>query len=596
MLRARLALGLLSLLLLLAGVGAYALWTTREVGYAVSGRVVAHARGLVADRQLKEQAERLGEALRQVRQYDFANTRKTLAGGLDAMRRALREQAAADADAARGGRLAAVSQTLDAFAARADSEQSAQEEPLEQMRRDGSALFAVQQAVTELSDYDAAALISAEQGTHQAAKRAAAVFASGLAAALILAAGLAWYTGRLLMKPIRQLTASAAALGEGRLDQDVPVASRDELGQLAATFNTMAARLRAYRDAMTEKALRAQRTMEATLTTTPDPLFVLDAAGRTTVRNPAAVALEAAPEFTGGFPAGLAGPLAEVLARGEHYLPADYSRAVTVRGRHYLPRILAIGDQLSDFRGAAVILQDVTKFRLLDDAKSNLAGTVGHELKTPLTSLRLSVYLLLEEQVGRLEPAQRELLETAREAADRLLRILDDLLDLTRLESGGTLVTPAPEPPAELLADMAAEIKPLADERRQTLRAQIAPGLPAAVAVDRERIRHVFINLLGNASKYSPPGGVIELYAEPAADGWVRFGVRDDGPGLAESDLARVFEKFYRAPGQLEKGAGLGLAIAREIVVAHGGTIACRNRPEGGADFYFMIPGPLVTT
>ena len=132
-----------------------------------------------------------------------------------------------------------------------------------------------------------------------------------------------------------------------------------------------------------------------------------------------------------------------VLATDEHYLPTDYGRVVTFRvgreDRHYLPRILAIGDKLTEFKGAAVILQDVTKFRLLDDAKTNLVGTVSHELKTPLTGLRMAVYLLLEKTLGPLEPAQREMLESARDDADRLLRILDSLLDLTRLEAGASV-------------------------------------------------------------------------------------------------------------------------------------------------------------
>src|SRR5206468_3112934 len=117
-------------------------------------------------------------------------------------------------------------------------------------------------------------------------------------------------------------------------------------------------------------------------------------------------------------PPGLAEPLGRVLATGEHYLPTDYSCVVTLRlgreDRHYLPRILAIGDKLTEFKGAAIILQDVTKFRLLDDAKTNLVGTVSHELKTPLTSLRMAVYLLLEQKLEGLTATQRDLLETAR--------------------------------------------------------------------------------------------------------------------------------------------------------------------------------------
>jgi signal transduction histidine kinase len=356
----------------------------------------------------------------------------------------------------------------------------------------------------------------------------------------------------------------------------------------------MAAKLRAYRDAMAARVQRTQRTMEAALNSTPDPLFVVGRDGCHEVRNPAAEALAAAPDFHAGFPPVLRAHLDEVLATGRHFLPTGYGDLLTLRvaseERHYLPRILAIGDRLTGFDGAAVFLQDVTRFRLLDDAKSNLVGTVSHELKTPLTSLRMAVYLLLEKNVGELTPRQRELLETARDDADRLLRILNDLLDLARLESGVARLNRAVVPVAGLLEEMAREVRPMADAR--SLRIEVRPPpRPATVSVDADRIRHVFINLLSNSVKYSPEGGVVSLYAGPADAGFLRFGVRDQGPGIPQESLGRIFEKFYRVPGQSQKGAGLGLAIAREIVLAHGGTIGCSSRPGEGSDFHFLLPG-----
>jgi len=258
--------------------------------------------------------------------------------------------------------------------------------------------------------------------------------------------------------------------------------------------------------------------MEATLTSTPDPVFVVSADGRHTIRNPAAEQLAQAPEFAHGFPPALAAPLADVFATGDHYLPTDYRRIVTLHvareDRHYLPRILAIGDKLTEFKGAAVILQDVTKFRLLDDVKTNLVGTVSHELKTPLTSLRMAVYLLLEQNIGALVPQQRELLETARDDADRLLRILDNLLDLTRLEGGASALDRRAVPVADLLNNGAAEARALTAAAGQGSAVMVEPELAAAtLSVDVDRIRHVFMNLLSNASKYSPAGSTITLSA-----------------------------------------------------------------------------------
>jgi len=140
-----------------------------------------------------------------------------------------------------------------------------------------------------------------------------------------------------------------------------------------------------------------------------------------------------------------------------------------------------------------------------------------------------------------------------------------------------------------LLDDMAVEMKAILEAAGQVVMVAIDPAV-SVVNVEAERIRHVFINLLANASKYSPKGTTITLYAEPAHDGFIRFGVRDQGPGIPEGSVHSVFDKFYRVPGQEKKGAGLGLTISREIVVAHGGSIACANLPGEGSDFYFLLP------
>jgi signal transduction histidine kinase len=590
MLRTRLLLGFMLLLILLSAVGAYAVWTTQALGKSVAAVVVANARGLIVAQQLKDEANRLGSALRQLRAADTSGNRAEFESVRGACQTLLQHQLGSPGGGAeRTAQLQDVEVALQRLAGRGTSATAASLRPLALMKADEAALYSVLRTIDRLTEHDAGNLQRAEDMARQLTTRTTTVFGVGVTIAVLLAFLFAWALGRGLLQPIQRLTISAAALGEGNLDHDVPVTSNDEIGALARTFNTMAAKLRIYRDAMTEKARRAQRTMEATLTSTPDPLFVVSCTGALEVRNPAAETLAATPEFARGFPEALAHPLQAVLATGTHYLPTDYNRVVTVRDRHYLPRILAIGDTLTDFRGAAVVLQDVTKFRLLDDAKSNLVATVSHELKTPLTSLRLSVYLLLEQQLGSLTAGQRELAETARDDTDRLLRILDDLLDLSRIESG--VARPHLEKVGidGLFENLAREILPLLTAAGQNLTVHAAPGCDA-VPMDRDSIRHVFINLLTNASKYSPMGGEIELYTEPADHGFVRFGVRDHGPGLAEEHQQRVFEKFYRVPSQVKKGAGLGLAICREIVVAHGGSIACHSMPGEGCDFHFMLP------
>src|SRR5664280_2287686 len=594
MLRTRLYLGLLPLLLLLIVMGGYAVVTCLELSRSVEFTLVANYRALLATEAMKNAATLMNNALYQPLSGDVSAPEQFTAQR-SLFERNLHEQSMASAGTPRAPLVEAVD---DSFLAQVKADTAflqvgAQSRQVVD-RPTATACFTTLKALENLAHFDHDVMESELARASRVTRTTVKLLFGAMAAAVVLSLYLSYRLSRSLLRPIEILTSSVVALGAGTLDHDVPVLSHDELGELARAFNSMVAKLRAFRDATTAKVLRAQRTMEATLTSTPDPVFVVSRTGKIELQNPAAEMLGQGPEFSDGLPAPLRQPLADVLASGNHYLPTGYDRVITLRvgreDRHFLPRILAVGDELTGFGGAAILLQDVTKFRLLDDAKNNLVGTVSHELKTPLTSLRMAVYLLLEQNVVTVSPAQHELLETARDDANRVLRLLDDLLDLSRLEGGATALNRTPEAADQLLTAMAAEIRPLIEAAHQRLAVAVTPGTPA-VPVDRDRIRHVFINLLTNASKYSPPESEITLYAGPAADGFVKFGVRDRGPGIPPASVPYVFEKFYRVPGQNKKGAGLGLAIAREIVVAHGGSIACSSEPGRGTDFYFLLPG-----
>lgn len=594
MLRTRLLFGLLPLLLVLVATGAYAIRVCHQLAGPLQRDLVADYRAALGCQDMRTSATLMSNALALASMEDPVGTRRAFDEHRAAFTRELMVQSEISAGTPREKFVEELDGAFQDFSTRCEAVLSGNaNSTLDGLREDEAALFRVLKSLDCLTANDYAASRETEKRAEQLASTAVSVLSFTIGGAVALSALLAWLTASSLLTPIKALTASATALGEGDLDTAVPEFSKDELGVLARSFNTMAAKLRAYREATVARVLRTQRTMEATLTSAPDPLFVVSAEGNPEVRNPAAEELSKLPEFSGGLPEALAEPLASVLATGEHYLPTDYGRVVTFRvgreDRHYLPRILSIGDKLTEFKGAAVILQDVTKFRLLDDAKTNFVGTVSHELKTPLTGLRMAVYLLLEKTLGPLEPAQREMLESARDDADRLLKILDSLLDLTRLEAG------ASELERRKIA-VHALLRPIADEARgfiaaagQRLIVQEEPGL-GDVNVDPDRLRHVFINLLSNASKYSARGGTVTLSAVSAPLGFVRFSVRDEGEGIPPEAIARLFDRFYRVPGQTKPGAGIGLAIAREIVVAHGGTILCSSSPELGTEFQFLVP------
>jgi len=430
-------------------------------------------------------------------------------------------------------------------------------------------------------------------------------FGVGMAVAVVLAFVLAFHTIRTILRPIQAVTHSALAIGAGNLDQVVPVTSRDELGQLAGAFNTMGRQLRLYRQTGYSRLLRAQRTSQATVDSFPDPVVVLDSERRLEMANPAARRLlgVAPPSADAQVlvpwqpPEALKAPLDNAMSRRGDYLPEGFESAVTIscdgRPRMFLPRILAIRDPQENILGAAILLQDVTRFQLLDQVKSNLVATVSHELKTPLTSIGLAVHLLLEEAAGPLTPKQTELLIDARENSERLLATINNLLDLTRFEGGHQRLDRRAQPPAELLEAAANVVRPRVEDKQIAIEVRAADTLPL-VDVDVPRFAHALDNLVDNAITYTRPGGRIVLSAAALGSN-VTLTVSDTGVGIPAEHLPRVFERFFQVPGRNEgrsegRGTGLGLAIVREIVTAHGGTITCESELGAGTKFTITLP------
>ena len=444
----------------------------------------------------------------------------------------------------------------------------------------------------QLLDLNRQAALSASQRVQHLTHEVTRLMLVGLGVALLLSAYSGFRLSRAILQPLQLLTHATRELGQGKLHSPVPVVSRDELGELAEAFNNMAAQLQEYRHSTSEELVRLHRTMETTLASFPDPIFVLDRTGRIELRNPAAAELAAGLKLDGQLPARLQTIAREALARGKHFLPESFKEAISYRlqgsEKFFLPRVLTMRTKDEALFGVAVVLYDVTRFRLLDAAKSDLVATVSHELKTPLTSVRMVLHILLEKTVGPLTPGQEELVQTGCEDTERLLRILNNLLDLARLEAGDPGLHLEAVPPAELLQEAVEDLAEKASAKALKLELQCDPGLPA-VSVDRQRVAHVFANLLANAIKHSPAGGEILLRATAVGDDTVEFSIADQGPGIPQEYQGRIFDRFFRAPGQVKPGAGLGLSIAREITTAHGGRLWVQSAPGHGSTFRLAL-------
>ena len=215
-------------------------------------------------------------------------------------------------------------------------------------------------------------------------------------------------------------------------------------------------------------------------------------------------------------------------------------------------------------------------------------ATVSHQLKTPLTSLQMSIYLLLEEKIGKLSAEQLDLVMSMREDSERLTAIIDDLLDLNRASSQKHFKL-EPRRPEILLQDAKERFRSVCLDKDIKMEIEAAPGLPE-VTVPVNRINYVFDNLIDNAVRFTPAGGTITLKAE-ARGNLMRFAVQDTGSGMPEEVRSHLFEQFYRAPGQeASSGVGLGLSIVKEIITALGGTVEVESSEGNGSTFHFTLP------
>ncbi|HEY0783890.1 MAG TPA: ATP-binding protein, partial [Thermoanaerobaculia bacterium] len=420
-----------------------------------------------------------------------------------------------------------------------------------------------------------------------------------LALGAVLAVAFVLLLSRAILLPLSRLTRSAQDIEQGNLDLVVPVESRDELGDLATAFNAMASRLRELRRSGQARLLRAEQTSQLAIDSLPDAVAVFSPEGEIELANRTAAA-------TFGLKPGEpvqerhAGWLPRLLAdtaRGDGTKDSGYEAALQIfqdgKERFFLPHAVAVRDTQGRLLGTTLILSDITTLRRLDEMKSGALSTVSHELRTPLTSLQMAIHILLEERVGPLTPAQTDLLVAGRDDAERLRQILVNLLEISRFESGREQLRLESVSPRDYVEDAVAGLRSAFADAGVELAVTIDPEAPK-VAVDPVRARLVLSNLLGTALKHTPAGGSVADTAcreTPPGTG-VRFAVRDSGRGIAAEHLPHLFDKFYQVPGTEELGgAGLGLAIAREVVQAHGGEIGAEPAagPEGTV-FWFTLP------
>jgi PAS domain S-box-containing protein len=257
-------------------------------------------------------------------------------------------------------------------------------------------------------------------------------------------------------------------------------------------------------------------------------------------------------------------------------------------GRHYDADDLALAEELA--RRASLAVENARLFSAAEQAtraRDEMLGVVAHDLRNPLSTITMASQMMLEIAAPE-RTMERKQLEIMRRAADRMKRLIADLLDAKRIESGGLTVDPRPEEVATVVGDALEMLRPLASSSSLQLDAAVPDGLPR-VMVDPARVQQVLSNLVGNAIKFTPAGGSITVRAELASDG-VCLAVVDTGPGIPTEQLPHIFGRFWQGKRTDRRGVGLGLAIAKAIVEAHRGRIWVESQVGAGTSFYFTVP------
>jgi len=432
-------------------------------------------------------------------------------------------------------------------------------------------------------------------------------------ATLMVGIGVAVWLARSILGPIRELMQSVESIRQGDFDRRVGFTSDDELGQLGAEFNRMAETLGEYRRSSLGELITIKMTLEATLKALPEALLVFDPDGNLVDANPLAQRILAAKQTHIG--ARLAElPLSEThqqiitaalagQASDAPRLDLDQTFNIVLEGqaRRFLLKAEPVPEFAPHRCGAVVVLDDITELARLDELRSELIGTASHELKSPLTAMQMNLLLLREAAVDWPERL-RQSLDTAAASCEELRQTIDELLDLTLIEAGQLRLNASLLDLRTLFASVSKLLLARFEDAGVRLDLQ-PPSSPLVIKGDAKRLQSVFANILTNALKYSPPGGVVVVAVSSGQSAQlpngqaVQITVTDQGPGVPAEFRERIFEKFFRVEHQLVtrgntvRGTGIGLYLCRQIIKSHGGTITC-EAGDGGTGTRFVITLP----
>ena len=394
-----------------------------------------------------------------------------------------------------------------------------------------------------------------------------------------------------IANPIRLLTEGIKEVAQKNYDKRIYLDNKDEFGEMADAFNIMAKKLYDYEHSNLSRLMFEKKRVETIINQMEDAVIGLDADNKVLFINHMAEGLFNLKEknITARYAPDVAlqndllrtilqkkpnsSPLKIIVNGKESYFSVDY-RTVYSEDKNI---------------GEVITLKDITTFKELDISKTNLLATISHELKTPISSIKMSTQLVTDERIGGLNAEQKELISNIEDDANRLLRITGELLNMTQIETGNIQLKLKKADSGEIIKNSVEAVQLQAEQKNIKLEFNY-PVAPIYVFADEDKTSWVLINLLTNAIKYSPVSSKI-IISVLSAGNEVKFQVQDFGKGIEEKYLPRIFDRYFKVPESLEKGStGIGLSISKEFIDAQNGNIYVKSEYGKGSTFSFSLP------
>ncbi len=420
-------------------------------------------------------------------------------------------------------------------------------------------------------------------------KRTVNIILMAIGVALVIAVFLGYLFSEFLTQPISALSLKAKDMAAGELDKLMKVQSRDEIGQLTHDFNSMAISLNEKLNEITSEKNKLDIVFEHMT----DGILVFDRMGVMIHSNPASVQmlkLDREISFSEVFKSYLDLTYVEMKKMVKE---ETVSHLVMVEGKYYSVYFAKFIDQSKEAVGLICVIQDITEHKKLEEMQKEFVANVSHELRTPLTTIKSYAETLLEGAVDDLETTNR-FLSVINHEGDRMTALVQDLLELSKLDNSQVQFTMNNINLEHVLTDSVEKYKIHADKKSQSL-IYHKPSFECRISGDANRIEQVFKNIISNAVKYSPESALIEVVVKESNKYFI-VRVSDSGFGMSKEDLGRIFERFYRVDKARSRemgGTGLGLAIAKEIMEHHGGRIEVESELGKGTNFDLYFPKHL---